>query len=353
MENHSRTSKDYQKGGLMTVIVDTKLLAYGRTNIIQVIDVIVRTIQRARQQFPFDDFLRVICCTDVGKSSYRLNLHKGYKSGRFYGDPEEAKRFRRDYTDGLIPILHHFGFTVLDIEGLEADDQASILLHSVLPEEEVKVIITEDRDWLGAVLEVPNTYWLSPRTFQVSNREQTISTVEVANKAQFIAKKCILGDSGDSIKPAATLCGAVCYESFKELVFSQPEATEGTFWEQLDFIKGKYLEFVSKNPKHKVHKDYLCEVKTIKEAWDLNVKLGMTMVDFEHLTKLQHKLLAFKLTFIPKLSLFETINHEIKRLVPHQENPFGGHITMPIELYESIVELYELHPDTLMLPKGD
>ena len=136
----------------MNIILDTKLLAYGRENVISVIELTTRLIDRIHQEFPFDDNIKVFCCTDIGKSSYRLSLHPKYKSGRFYGDPEEYARFKRDYTNGLVPLLHHFGFTVLDIEGLEADDQASILVNSLLPKEELKILVTEDRDWLQSVL---------------------------------------------------------------------------------------------------------------------------------------------------------------------------------------------------------
>ena len=325
---------------MINVLLDTKLLSHGRATIVETMDMITRVVERTKDQFPFDGNIRVIACTDIGKSQHRLNLLPSYKSGRSYGCPEEYKQFKHNYIEGAIPLLKLLGVIVIDIAELEADDQASII-SNILLASDTKVLVTEDRDWMQIVLSVLNTFLLSPKTFRMWDRKYIKENFGFDNKAQYLFTKVARGDTGDSIKPAATLCGDKCFEPFIDTVYSDKRCLEGTLKSQLDFLKRSYLAFLQGKPKHKVHPKYLGIVNSISEAIDLNILLGETMVDFKYLTESQEREFLDSLHCSTKLVPIEEINKFIQGIHPNEENPFGGKLTMPLETYSKFKDFYQ------------
>lgn len=317
---------------MLNILLDSKLLTHGRPSVIEVFDIVTRAISRVQDRFPFVEGLRIIVCTDIGKSDYRLNLLPTYKSGRAYGCPDAYAEFKFMYLSGVIPLFKKLGATVIDVPGLEADDQASIISH-ILPKDDIKVLVTDDRDWYQIPLSTKNTYVLSPRNFTLHGIPEITTSQGTLSKAQFIAKKCIRGDAGDAIKPAATLCGEVCYTAFIEEVYADPLSfAVGSFFEQLEFIKSKYLEYLT-NPKHKVHKNYAMLVDDIGGAWDLNVRLGMTMVDLEFLQGAQLENFIRAVVTVNPIASIEEINSQIQETFPTLTGGFGGAASVPLSTY--------------------
>ena len=319
---------------MVHVIADSKLIHYCGDGVTGTFQTLAKLLSRVAYKFPFDE-LKVYIMTDIGKSEYRSKLLPSYKSGRSYGDPEAYQQFKHTYIEGVIPAAKLLGVSVIDVEGVEADDQASILAHQ-LPEEDHKVLVTNDKDWYQTVLTVSNAILLQPLDFQFVSPTEIFIVHDIETYDQFIATKCILGDRGDAIRPAATQCGAACFQRFREAHYIR-EYT-------LDDYKEKYIGFLGGAPKHKVHTDYLAVgITTIPDAWDLNVLLGKTMTDYSKLKEHQATSLQYKYAQQPAMGSVKEITEVIRKVEPNETNVFGGPLEFPDDLYKFYKELHDQH----------
>lgn len=137
---------------------------------------------------------------DVGKSRHRLEILPSYKSGREQTRSKETpaqkkakEDFFRPYYDGtLASIIRAMGHKALLVDGVEADDLASILVGKTGT---ARVnLITSDKDWYQLLREGVTLYSAEGQKYT-----SEMFKAEYHSTAMFLIYKALMGDDGDSI----------------------------------------------------------------------------------------------------------------------------------------------------------
>lgn len=172
----------------------------------------LRTLKEIIAQFRIDRTLLLL----EGGSQYRLSLDPGYKSARRKRREEQSDKEKRDYriflaeADEFVKeIAPSFALTPLRVRGAEADDLAGYLCAHIDTSKHQVFNLSGDQDWYQMLRpnvvqgsyaeikkaqadgwEIPKTIWLSRSGFE----ERYGIPVE-----NWIWKKCLSGDTGDSV----------------------------------------------------------------------------------------------------------------------------------------------------------
>lgn len=181
---------------------------------------------KARGQFDFEDDMvamirslaksyeckHIVCCGDYGSSSFRKELHQGYKASRkdkYANQTELEEQAAQKFFEGLSACYNRLEkeFTLLRLKNVEADD---LMAYTVKYFENS---IDFDKIW---IISTDRDMWqmLSFTTSQfsyVSRKETTMNNfyerTGFDTPEEYAIFKAINGDSGDDIPTAAEDCG--------------------------------------------------------------------------------------------------------------------------------------------------
>lgn len=258
----------------MTALVDSKLLYYNEhqkqkppLNLFASLASILKQIEYQSNQ----KVTEVMFAYDIGKSSYRLDLWPRYKSGRAYGHlPED---FKSTYEVIVKQIADALGIFSFPISGIEADDLAGILSNKLKGS---VVLISSDQDWVQLPIQFQDRVKLFYiKGWQLLGYNEAIEFSGCSTVEQFLLKKTILGDSGDTILGLPSI-GPVKFLKWAEHAFKLPDAD----------LKESFLTLCRSTKKPAVHKDYLehAGISTCEQLYDFNMALGRIMTGVKHLT---------------------------------------------------------------------
>ena len=139
---------------------------------------------------------RIVCCFDVGASSYRKAIYPGYKQNRKVERTEEEKiRFTgffnclKDTTE-LLPFEHY------KFKGIEADDLITYLANNLKEQYDNVWIVSSDRDLYQLLDHNVNIFNL------FSRKEVTLDSLHEDwefTPQEFLFSRIIEGDKSDGI----------------------------------------------------------------------------------------------------------------------------------------------------------
>ena len=139
---------------------------------------------------------RIICCFDVGASTYRKTIYPGYKQNRKVERTEEEKiRFTAFFnclkdTTEILPFEHY------KFKGIEADDLITYLVNHLKSEYDNIWIVSSDRDLyqlLDYNVNIFNLFSRKEITLDSLNEEWDFTPEE------FLLSRIIEGDKSDGI----------------------------------------------------------------------------------------------------------------------------------------------------------
>jgi len=139
---------------------------------------------------------RIICCFDVGASTYRKTIYPGYKQNRKVERTEEEKiRFTAFFnclkdTTEILPFEHY------KFKGIEADDLITYLVNHLKSEYDNIWIVSSDRDLyqlLDYNVSIFNLFSRKEITLDSLNEEWDFTPEE------FLLSRIIEGDKSDGI----------------------------------------------------------------------------------------------------------------------------------------------------------
>jgi len=264
------------------IIVDSKLMAYTasyqrRAPLVETLNFIETTIKFMVDTFIIQGNYEVIMGFDFGKSRYRKELLGSYKGHRTEGlkdkplaEQEAYNTFQDEYRYLLPKMVDALGIRVLGVQGVEFDDLGSIAAHRFHKNYKV-ILLTEDRDFLQLPLELSNVVQFMPKSYTLVDYNKAVEIEGATNRLEFLVKKAILGDSGDSIR-GIHQCGKKCFTEWFENHKGNDYPIE--VWKEL------FIELASSNKKFKIHSNYSdADLDDFGTIFDLNISLGQTMQD--------------------------------------------------------------------------
>lgn len=263
-------------------VIDTKLMFYNLKHRRQSLWDIYTEIANTLHRLPQGD---LYFATDIGKSDFRLNEQSYYKGTRRKNmtpaEQKEHEKFSEAYLQ-FIELSKFLNAYVLDIAGLEADDQASILAKYFANNRAV-TLVTADRDWAQIVLDNPSTRILLPKEKTFLYKKDIIEEYGTETKRDFCMLKAISGDAGDNI----VLIKGVGKERGRSIFNGLLEKYENPTDKQV--IK-ELEEHLEENPKRFVHELHVKDGrKTVKAAYYNNMLVAETFTSVDQLTKKQAK----------------------------------------------------------------
>ena len=262
------------------IIVDSKLMAYTasfqrKEPILATLVSIEQAIKHMVDVGEVTGEYFVVMGYDFGKSRYRENLIDSYKGHRTEGvarksDAEQLEYdyFQHQYRYVLPKMTEALGVRTLGVQGVEFDDLGSIIANKFVGK---VVILSEDHDMLQITLDKPLVRQFMPRTYRMLDTEGAIAEEGVTSKLEFLVAKAVKGDYGDAIK-GLKQCGDLCFDEWFEQF-------RGKYLSKSKW-KEKFLALANSKKKYVVHQDYIrLGITTFEEVFELNLKLGETMVD--------------------------------------------------------------------------
>lgn len=190
---------------------------------------------------------RIICCFDVGASTYRKTIYPGYKQNRKVERTEEEKlRFTAFFnclkdTTEILPFEHY------KFKGIEADDLITYLVNHLKSEYDNIWIVSSDRDLyqlLDYNVSIFNLFSRKEITLDSLNEEWEFTPEE------FLLSRIIEGDKSDGIvgiegigkKRSQSLVKE--YKSLDNLINNLPIAGKAKYIQNLN--EGKEILLLNK-----------------------------------------------------------------------------------------------------------
>jgi len=267
-------------------IVDTKLVAYyliqRHRPVTDIFNKIAELLLHLKKKG------EVYLCFDVGKSSYRLGEQSYYKAHRAEQrekQGEEALAKHDEFNDNYMKILEAYkllNVTVLAIEGVEADDLASLAVEQLRDDPNNRItLITGDYDWLHMVVGTDNVRLYDFPYEQFWYHEKIVEHYGVTSRRQFSLKKSIVGDKSDNIKFVKNIAAVKGTELFEKIIDQYDDPTDYYVIEEVE----KYME---DKPTLSVHTFHIEDGRTtVKEAFDSNMRIADPFTDTSKLTPAQ------------------------------------------------------------------
>ena len=259
-------------------IIDTKLIFYNlkhrHQNLWDIFDEITHILHTQSKGL-------IYFASDLGDSLYRVNEQSYYKGNRRKKQsPQEIKEhevFLKAYSN-FLDLSKFLNVRVLQVPGLEADDQASILV-KLLSADYLITLVTEDRDWDQIVLDNPHTRILLPKSGDFIYKKD----LGVKTAREFCVLKAISGDLGDNIVLIKGVGKGRGKDLFNSILEKYVEPTNEQIIDELE-------AYLIENPKRYLHSLHAADGrKTIGEAFLSNLKVAETFLDCELMSKKQQK----------------------------------------------------------------
>lgn len=145
---------------------------------------------------------KVILLADKGKSTFRLELHPGYKAKRkekYKDQTEEEKQKVLEFFEGYDRALDLCSnqHPLLQVQGVEADDTAAYIVQNHSSEYKHVWLISSDRDWDLLLNEKVSRFsFVTRKEYHIDNffEDHGCDSPE-----EYVSVKALEGDSGDSI----------------------------------------------------------------------------------------------------------------------------------------------------------
>jgi DNA polymerase-1 len=146
-----------------------------------------------------------------GLAQWRYDLYPEYKANREL-DPnkqlkpyeiaaQKAKESYRKQRPHIIEALRLLGVRQVIPKHDEADDAAGYLSKQMSDEGKKIVLVSRDHDWLQLVNE--NVNWYNPVEKELVTKRTFEEYTSYKHPSQFVAEKCLIGDSSDCITGVA------------------------------------------------------------------------------------------------------------------------------------------------------
>lgn len=161
----------------------------------------------------------VILLADKGKSSYRLELHPGYKGDRaekYKDQTEEEKQKVLEFFEGYDRALELAAtrYPLLQVKGVEADDTAAYIVSEHAKEYKHVWLISSDKDWDLLLNDKVSRFSF------VTRREYTMDNFYdehgCDDPEEYVSVKALMGDPGDSIDGIPNVGVKRAYNLIKE-----------------------------------------------------------------------------------------------------------------------------------------
>lgn len=133
------------------------------------------------------------------KAHFRFELYPDYKGNR--SDTPEKIKEKEEYhlqQPHIKRLLSALGIPQMKVAGFEADDLAYQLTKHFLAKGYRVNLITSDKDWLQML--APNVTWVDMRLERTCNLSGFAEFTGYEHIHQFVAEKCLVGDTSDNIK---------------------------------------------------------------------------------------------------------------------------------------------------------
>lgn len=266
-------------------IVDTKLLAYYLEQRRDTPLNIFNKIAELLIQHPKGDIYLVF---DVGKSMFRESVYPEYKqhrraqlSKKTVEEQEQHKRFNILYHK-LIKIAKRLNVTVLAVDGVEADDLASLLCEHFrkMPDQRV-TLVTGDFDWVHMVVENPYARMLDVNKGELLYRKDVVEKYGLDTRRKFSVLKSIVGDASDNIKFVRNLGEIKGKAIFEKVYKTYVEPTDENVIEEVKKLMATNERFVV----HEYHRQDAEDIVT--NAFLTNLSIADPFTTFEHMTEAQ------------------------------------------------------------------
>lgn len=228
-------------------------------------------------------------CGDIGHSDYREKMYEEYKGHRREQmakrpkkEQEEHKKFNEDCLTAL-EGFHKLGLHVLAIEGVEADDLASLLtLHIRKNEPDANItLITGDYDWIHLLIEDAKVRMFDFPQHTMVYRKDAIQTYKLDSRRKFSILKSICGDISDNIKFVNNLAKVRGRKIFDDIHKKYENPTD----KQIILYITQEVEENDKFSVHEAHTKH--GRKTVAEAFTANMLIADPFTDYTKLTEEQ------------------------------------------------------------------
>ena len=134
---------------------------------------------------------------DLKAPTFRHKMYDAYKAGR-HAMPDEL----RDQFPYAKRVLHEMGFSVLEMEGYEADDILGTLANQAEERGIEAFVLTGDRDSLQLITETTKVLLATNKDTLVMDKAAFFEKYGV-DSSQFVDVKALMGDSSDNIPGVA------------------------------------------------------------------------------------------------------------------------------------------------------
>lgn len=168
------------------------------------------------------------------KAQFRFDLLPEYKGKR--SDTPEKMKAKEEYHSQqpfIKKMVQHLGIDQIEIPGFEADDVAYQLTKRFVSKGYNVKLVSSDKDWLQMLLS-DKISWYDPRLDRSCNLNFFEDFTGFKTVDQFVAAKCIQGDTSDNIAGIPGLGEKACalifnrWETVQDMV-REHRATEGGF----------------------------------------------------------------------------------------------------------------------------
>lgn len=147
------------------------------------------------------------------KAKFRYDLFPDYKGNR--NDTPEKRQSKEEYhlqQPYIKQMLSHLGIPQMTIAGFEADDLAYHLCKHFVSKNYTVNLISSDKDWLQMLDK--GVTWVDMRLDRTCTQANFSEMAKFDTIEQFVAAKCLMGDTSDNINGVGGIGEGACAAIF-------------------------------------------------------------------------------------------------------------------------------------------
>lgn len=199
MSKEFKTVSSYDDNTIMIVDALNLAFRYKHSGAIHFLEDYLSTVESLRRSYKAK---YVVIACDEGSSTYRKQLHAGYKAARknkFEKETEEEKAatelFFEEFTRLIETIDEDGKYALFKFPGCEADDIAAYIVNKYKKSHTIW-LMSSDKDWdLLVDIGVSRFSYVSRKEITIDNWSEHYEY----DPEDHISIKCLAGDTGDSI----------------------------------------------------------------------------------------------------------------------------------------------------------
>jgi hypothetical protein len=176
--------------------------------------------------------------------------------------------------------------TIVGVNGVEADDLASLLVHKFSADPTNKItLITGDYDWLHMVIDTSNVRLFDFPKDDFIYHKDIFNKYGVRNRRQFSIKKSIVGDKSDNIKFIKNLAEVKGTSLFELIHEKYQDPTD-------DDIIAEIELYTSDKPAMSLYKHHIEDGRTtFRDAYLSNMKIADPFTTTDNMS--EEQIIAF------------------------------------------------------------